>query len=58
MTPFLQFILFLSLLLTLAKMGGYVSSRIGQPVVLGELLVGLALGPSLINIFHLPILKM
>jgi Kef-type K+ transport system membrane component KefB len=57
MTPFLQFILFLALLLTLAKMGGYVSSRLGQPVVLGELLVGLALGPSLINIFHIPIFE-
>jgi Kef-type K+ transport system membrane component KefB len=57
MTPFLQFILFLALLLTLAKVGGYVSSRLGQPVVLGELLVGLALGPSLINIFHIPIFE-
>ncbi|MBE0409455.1 MAG: cation:proton antiporter [Anaerolineales bacterium] len=57
MTPFLQFILFLSLLLTLAKLGGYISTRLGQPVVLGELLVGLALGPSLINIFHISIFE-
>jgi Kef-type K+ transport system membrane component KefB len=57
MTPFLQFILFLALMLTLAKMEGYVSTRLGQPVVLGELLVGLAIGPSLINIFHVPIFK-
>jgi Kef-type K+ transport system membrane component KefB len=57
MTPFLQFILFLAILLTLAKMGGYISTRFGQPVVLGELLVGLALGPSLINIFHISIFE-
>jgi Kef-type K+ transport system membrane component KefB len=57
MTPFLQFILFLAILLTVAKLGGYISSRLGQPVVLGELLVGLALGPSLIDIFHIPIFQ-
>ena len=30
------------------------SKRLGQPSVLGELLVGVLLGPSLLNYFHLP----
>lgn len=43
-----------------AKMGGYISSRFHQPSVLGELLVGLILGPTILNmlfswpIFHEP----
>ena len=55
MTPFLQLLLFLSIILVLAKLGGFVSSSFRQPSVLGELLVGLLLGPSLLNILHLPI---
>lgn len=38
-------------------MGGYLTTRIGQPSVLGELLVGLILGPSLIDIAHLPFIS-
>jgi len=54
MTPFLQLSLALLLIITVAKAGGYLSLRLGQPSVLGELLVGLLLGPSLINLLHLP----
>jgi Kef-type K+ transport system membrane component KefB len=57
MTPFLQLLLFLSIILILAKLGGFVSSSLRQPSVLGELLVGLVLGPSLLNILHLPIFE-
>lgn len=39
-----------------AKLAGYVSSRLGQPAVLGEILVGLLLGPSLLNLAGLPFL--
>ncbi len=53
-TPFLQLILALTLIILAAKLGGYISFSIGQPSVLGELIVGLILGPSLIDLVHLP----
>ena len=34
--------------------GGWISQRLRQPAVLGELLAGLVLGPSVINFMHLP----
>ena len=54
MSPFLQLIFLLSIILTAAKLAGYLSSLIGQPAVLGELIIGLILGPSIIDILHLP----
>jgi Kef-type K+ transport system membrane component KefB len=57
MTTFLQFAFLLSVLLLSAKLAGYVSIRFGQPSVLGELLVGVVLGPSLLNVLHLPFLN-
>ncbi len=53
MTPALQFLLALSLLIACARVGGALSKRLGQPAVLGELLAGVLLGPSLFNFFHL-----
>lgn len=50
---FLNFMLALMLIIAAAKAGGYISTRFKQPAVLGELLVGIILGPTLINIFHL-----
>lgn len=55
MTPFLQLIFVLSIILLSAKLAGYLSTRFGQPSVLGELLVGVILGPSLIDLTHLPL---
>jgi Kef-type K+ transport system membrane component KefB len=55
MTPFLQLLLLLAVILIAAKIAGYLSSLIGQPAVLGELFVGLILGPSLINLVGFPI---
>jgi Kef-type K+ transport system membrane component KefB len=55
MTPFLQLIFLLAILLTAAKLAGYLSAAAGQPAVLGELLIGLILGPSLVDILHVPI---
>lgn len=52
MTPFLQLALALSIIIVAAKAGGYLSYRLGQPAVLGELLTGLLLGPSLLDLFH------
>jgi Kef-type K+ transport system membrane component KefB len=54
MTSFLQLTLALAILIAAAKAGGYLSYRLGQPAVLGELLVGILLGPTLVNILHLP----
>ena len=56
MTPFLQIIIILALLLLAAKAAGYISTRFGQPSVLGELLIGVILGPSLLGIFNLSFL--
>lgn len=53
MTPFLQLALALAILVSAAKVGGYLSYRLGQPSVLGELLVGVLLGPSLVDVLHL-----
>ncbi len=55
MTPFLQLSLALAIIIAFAKVGGYISYRIGQPSVLGELIVGILLGPSVINLLHLPL---
>ncbi len=54
MTPFLQLAFELAIILLAAKAAGYISIRLGQPSVLGELLAGVLLGPSLINILGLP----
>jgi Kef-type K+ transport system membrane component KefB len=54
MTPFLQLALALAIIILAAKLGGYASYRLGQPTVLGELLVGIILGPTLLDVLHLP----
>jgi Kef-type K+ transport system membrane component KefB len=55
MTSFLQLILFLAVILTAAKASGYISSLFKQPSVLGELIIGLIIGPSLLDLAHLPV---
>ena len=42
--PLGHVLLALALVLLLAKLGGYVAERVGQPSVLGELLIGVILG--------------
>ncbi len=51
MSAILQLLLELAILITAAKTAGYVATRLKQLAVLGQLLVGLALGPSLLDIF-------
>lgn len=51
---FLTFILAIALIIVVAKLGGYLSARAKQPAVLGELLVGILLGPTILNLLHLP----
>jgi Kef-type K+ transport system membrane component KefB len=54
MSSFLQLAIELVIILLAAKAAGYLSTRLGQPSVLGEILVGVLLGPSLLDIVHLP----
>lgn len=54
MTPFLQFTLALVVIIVAAKLGGYASYKLNQPSVLGELIVGIILGPSVLNFLHWP----
>jgi Kef-type K+ transport system membrane component KefB len=54
MTTFIQLAIILAIILFFAKAGGALSVRIGQPSVFGELIVGIILGPSVINLFQLP----
>ncbi|MBK7894541.1 MAG: cation:proton antiporter [Anaerolineaceae bacterium] len=51
-SEFLEFILAIVIIIVAAKLGGYISTRFNQPSVLGELLAGLALGPTLIDMLH------
>ncbi len=51
----IQLFLSLGIILIVAKAAGYISRRAGQPAVLGELLVGILLGPSLINLLGWPV---
>jgi Kef-type K+ transport system membrane component KefB len=56
-SSFLQLALILAVILFVAKLAGYLSTRLGQPAVLGELIAGLLLGPTLLNLIHLPFLS-
>ncbi len=53
MSNFLQLIAQISIILLAAKAAGYISTRLKQPSVFGELLVGVLLGPSLLDITNL-----
>jgi Kef-type K+ transport system membrane component KefB len=54
MSSFLQLSLVLTVIILAAKAGGWISVRLHQPAVLGELLAGLILGPTVIDLLHLP----
>jgi Kef-type K+ transport system membrane component KefB len=51
MSNVLQLLLALLIIITSAKLAGLAITRLGQPAVLGELLAGLLLGPTLLNLF-------
>lgn len=53
MSNFLQIVAELIIILAAAKLAGYLSTRLKQPSVFGELLVGVLLGPSLLDITHM-----
>jgi Kef-type K+ transport system membrane component KefB len=54
MLSFLQFIFAIAIIIAAAKLGGYLSQKLGQPTVAGKVLVGLILGPSLLNLLQWP----
>lgn len=54
MSPFIQLAATLIIILFAAKAAGLIAQKLGQPSVLGELLVGIILGPTLLDITHLP----
>lgn len=52
----LQFLGMLALIILASKLAGHVSKRyLRLPVVFGEILIGVLLGPSLLNVFNWPI---
>jgi hypothetical protein len=55
MTHSLQLLLLLALIIAAAKLAGALANRIGQPAVFGEILVGLLLGPTLLNMLGWPL---
>ena len=57
MTTTLQLAFLIAVILFSAKIAGYFSIRLGQPSVLGELIVGILLGPSLVNLFGLTFIE-
>jgi Kef-type K+ transport system membrane component KefB len=56
MTEVVQFFLALGVMIGFAKAIGYLTYRLNQPAVLGELLAGLILGPTIIHFLGIAIL--
>ena len=53
MQPALQLALLLAILLPAGKFAASFCTRFGIPAILGELLVGVLLGPGAVNLLHL-----
>jgi len=49
-------LLLLALAVLSAKMAGWIATRLGQSAVLGELLVGLIMGPTVLDVLNMPAL--
>jgi Kef-type K+ transport system membrane component KefB len=54
MTHLLQLLLVLALVVAAAKLSGAAANRIGQPAVFGEILAGLILGPTVLDMLAWP----
>jgi Kef-type K+ transport system membrane component KefB len=50
LSHFLQLLLLLTLVISAAKIAGALAARAGQPAVFGEILAGLLLGPTILNV--------
>lgn len=55
MSHLLQLLLLLTTVVVAAKLAGALANRIGQPSVFGEILAGLLLGPTVLNLLGLPV---
>ena len=55
MSHLLQLLLLLATVVVAAKLAGALANRIGQPSVFGEILAGLLLGPTVLNLLGLPV---
>jgi len=53
----LKFLLLLAFIIVAAKAAGWLSLRVGQPAVLGEILAGVLLGPSLLDVLGTPLFR-
>jgi Kef-type K+ transport system membrane component KefB len=53
MSHLLQLLLLISIIIVAAKLAGAISTRFGQPAVFGEILAGLILGPTVLNILEI-----
>lgn len=54
-SAFVELLLLLAIIVVGAKLSGLLATRVGQPSVLGEIIFGLLLGPSLLNLLELPL---
>ncbi|MBB6638419.1 cation:proton antiporter [Cohnella thailandensis] len=48
----MEFILYLAIIIAATKIAGHLSARLGQPAVLGELIVGVLLGPAVLGVLE------
>ena len=55
MSHLLQLLALLSLMVAGAKLAGAAAVRVGQPAVFGEILIGLLLGPTFVNVLEWPV---
>ena len=55
MNTSLQILFFIAVIILVAKLAGALSARVGLPLILGELLAGVLLGPTVFNIFSMPL---
>jgi Kef-type K+ transport system membrane component KefB len=53
----LQLLLLIALIVAAAKLAGAAATRIGQPAVFGEILAGLILGPTVLNVLGWPLFQ-
>lgn len=54
--PAVALFLALGIIILASRIGGTLARRVGQPRVLGELVVGVLLGPTVLDLLHAPIL--
>jgi Kef-type K+ transport system membrane component KefB len=57
MDPALQLALLLAILLPAAKISASLCSRFGIPAIVGELMIGVVLGPGAVNLLHVSLFK-